>query len=104
MLSTDYEDGLVEWGAGWPLFANSALAIGATMVVAFAEMVRGPAVGTLFVAAAGYRIQVVQTKALRVMSPEWKLIVAGYRGRSGAARAGDARRSGGGQRTEVAGS
>lgn len=61
------------WGVGRTLLANSLLAAGGTLLVAFAERVWRPAVvGTFLVAAAEYRVQGVLTKVLRVRSPEWK--------------------------------
>lgn len=86
VLSAREEQALVEWGVGRPLVANSLLAIGGTLLVAFAQKVWAPAVvGTLLVAAAGYRVQGALTKALRKKSPEWQsghnLVPSGILGR-----------------------
>eukprot|EP00752_Nemacystus_decipiens_P004827 g4393.t1 len=71
-LSASEEDAMVEWGLGRPLFANSLLAAGGTLLVCFAEQVWRPAVvGTLLVVAAGYRVQGALTKVLRVRSTAW---------------------------------
>ncbi|CAM9398897.1 unnamed protein product [Scytosiphon promiscuus] len=73
VLSAREEETLVEWGIGRSTFANSCLAVGGTAMVAFAENIWAPAVlGTLLVAAAGYRVQGIVTKMLRVRSPEWR--------------------------------
>lgn len=73
VLSADEELAVVEWGVGRPMFANSLLAVGGTILVAFVEKVWGPAVvGTLLVALSGYRVRGVMTKALRTRSAEWK--------------------------------
>ena len=84
VLSTEEEEALVEWGIGRPLFANSCLAVGGTLLVAFAEKIWGPAVvGTLLVAASGYRVQGALTKVLRVRSVAWtthKLVPSGIHG------------------------
>lgn len=85
VMSAREEEALVEWGVGRPLFANYLLAVGGTVLVAFVEKIWGPAVvGTLLVAAAGYRVQGVMTKVLRIRSPEWtsrhKLIPSGIHG------------------------
>ena len=84
VLSTGEEEALVEWGVGRPLFANSLLAVGGTLLVAYAEKFWAPAVvGTLLVAAAEYRVQGTMTKVLRVRSPEWKrklLVPSGMHG------------------------
>lgn len=73
VLSTNEEEALVEWGVGRPLLANSVLAVGGVIMVAFAEKVWRPAiVGTLIVAAAEYGVQGVLTKVIRVRSREWK--------------------------------
>jgi len=84
VLSADEEESLVKWGVGRPLFGNSLLAVGGTLLVAFAEQVWKPAaVGTLLVVAAGYRVQGVMTKVYRVMSKEWKddlLVPSGIHG------------------------
>lgn len=62
----------MEWGVGRPLFANSSLAVGGTLLVAFVDKVWGPAVvGILLAAAAGYRVQGVLTKVLRIRSDDW---------------------------------
>lgn len=84
VLSADEEESLVEWGIGRPLFANTLLAVGGVVLVAFAEKVWGPAViGTLLVAAAVLRVQGAMTKALRIMSFEWRhyqLVPSGIHG------------------------
>lgn len=73
VLSADGERALMEWGVGRPMFANSLLAVGGTLLVAFAERVWAPLiVGTLLVAAAGYRVQGALTKVLRARSDDWK--------------------------------
>lgn len=73
VLSTDEEESLREWGVGRALFANICLAVGGTMLVAFAGQIWQPLiVGTLLVAAAGYRIEGALTKLLRVTSNEWE--------------------------------
>lgn len=72
VLSARDEEALMEWGLGRPLFANSLLAVGGTLLVFFAESLWRPGVvGTLLVAAAGYRVQGALTKVLRVWSPAW---------------------------------
>lgn len=91
-LPTGDEEALVAWGVARPLLANSFLAVGGTLLVALAEKVWGPAVvGTLLVAAAGYRVQGALTKVLRVRSPEWKskymLVPSGIHGTEGRCRA-----------------
>ena len=84
VLSAREEEALKEWGFGRPLFANSLLAAGGTLLVCFAEQIWPPAVvGTLLVAAAGYRVQGALTKVLRVRSAEWSdnlLIPSGIHG------------------------
>eukprot|EP00903_Cladosiphon_okamuranus_P014758 g13675.t1 len=73
VMSAREEDALVEWGVGRPLFANSLVAVGGTLWVSFVENVWGPGlVGILLVAAAGYRVQGVLTKVLRIRSDDWK--------------------------------
>ena len=84
VLSTCEEESLVEWGVGRPLLANSFLAVGGALLVALVEKVWGPAVvGTVIVAAAGYRVQGAMTKLMRVRSPEWErnlLVPSGIHG------------------------
>lgn len=73
MLSATEEKALMEWGVGRPLFASSLLALGGMLLVAVVEDFWEPAVvGTLLVAAAGYRVQGALTKILRTRSDEWK--------------------------------
>lgn len=73
VLSAREEEELVEWGVRRPLFANSLLAVGGTLLVAIVEKAWEPAVvGTLLVAAAEYHVQGALTKVLRVRSLEWK--------------------------------
>eukprot|EP00752_Nemacystus_decipiens_P007862 g7024.t1 len=73
VLSADEEESLREWGVGRALFTNIYLAVGGTMLVAFAGQVWQPLiVGTLLVAAAGYRVQGALTNLLRVKSAEWE--------------------------------
>lgn len=75
VLSAEEEESLVQWGVGRTLLSNSLLAVGGTLLVAFAEQIWEPAiVGTLLVAAAGYRVQGAMTGVLRVRSQEWKNI------------------------------
>lgn len=72
VLSTRDEEALMEWCVGRPLFANSLLAVGGTLMVAFAGKIWRPAVvGTLLVAASGYLVQGALTKVLRVKSGWW---------------------------------
>eukprot|EP00903_Cladosiphon_okamuranus_P014524 g13471.t1 len=84
VLSAREEEALAEWGLGRPLFANSVLAMGGTLLVFFAEDLWRPGiVGTLLVAAAGYRVQGALTKMLRVLSPAWSdnlLVPSGIHG------------------------
>ena len=85
VLSVRDEEALEEWGIGRFLFANSILALGGTFLVAFAEPVWTPAVvGTLLVAAAGYRVQGGLTRMRRVLSSDWEskvnLIPSGIHG------------------------
>lgn len=84
VLTAEEEDSLLEWGVGRPVFGNSLLAVGGTLLVAFAEEVWRPAVvGMLLVAAAGYRIEGAVTKIYRVMSKEWRdhlLVPSGIQG------------------------
>lgn len=79
VLSVRDEEALEEWGIGRFLFANSILAL------VFAEPVWTPAVvGTLLVAAAGYRVQGGLTRIRRALSSDWKrkvkLIPSGIHG------------------------
>ncbi|CAN0033725.1 unnamed protein product [Scytosiphon promiscuus] len=84
VMSADEEELLMEWGLGRSVLANPGLALGGTVLVAFAERVWQPAViGTLLVAAASYRAEGVLTKILRVRSSDWKshkLVPSGIHG------------------------
>lgn len=84
VLSAREEEAVIEWGVGRSLLGNSVLAVGGTLLVAFAEQIWRPAiVGTLLVAAAGYRVQGALTKVLRVRSPAWSdnmLVPSGIHG------------------------
>lgn len=72
VLPADGERALMEWGVGRPMFADSLLAVGGTLLVAFAERIWAPAVvGTLLVAATGYRVQDALTKVWRGRSDDW---------------------------------
>ncbi|CAM9914374.1 unnamed protein product [Ectocarpus fasciculatus] len=72
VLSAREEYALVEWGVGRPLFANSLLAVAGAMMVWFSEVWEPALVGTLLVAAAGYRLDGALTNVLRIMSAGWK--------------------------------
>lgn len=84
VLSADEEDSMREWGVGRALFASMWLAVGGTLLVALANPVWQPlVVGTLLVAAAGYRVEGALTKVLRVTSAEWErheLVPSGIHG------------------------
>lgn len=72
VLSTRQENALVEWGVGRPVFANSILAVGGTVLVWFAEVWRPAIGGTLLVAAAEVGFRGAVTKVWRVESRAWK--------------------------------